>query len=59
MINFNDGECPYCGEEIEINHDDGYGYEEGVSFQQECEHCGKTFVYSTSVLYNYDIEKAD
>ena len=23
-----DVECPYCGAEIEINHDDGYGYEE-------------------------------
>ncbi len=21
-------ECPYCNEEIEINHDDGCGYQE-------------------------------
>jgi len=28
--------CPYCGAEQEICHDDGYGYEEDVLHQQEC-----------------------
>ena len=28
-----DEKCPYCGHEIEICHDDGYGYEEGVKHQ--------------------------
>lgn len=26
-----DTECPYCGEDVEINHDDGYGYGYGWS----------------------------
>ena len=54
-----DIDCPYCGEELEINHDDGYGYEEDETYQQECSNCGKTFVYNTSVSFNYDVEKAD
>ena len=50
--------CPYCGKEQEINHDDGYGYEEDEVYQQECGHCGKTFVYTTGVLFVYSPEKA-
>jgi len=49
--------CPYCGEEQEINHDDGYGYEEDELYQQEC-NCGKTFVYTTAIIFNYDVYKA-
>lgn len=30
----NDVECPYCGAEQEINHDDGQGYDEGVLHRQ-------------------------
>ena len=51
-------DCPYCGKEVGINHDDGYGYEEGEVYEQECEHCGKTFVYTTGILYVYHPEKA-
>ena len=28
-----DCECPYCGEDQEINHDDGYGYEENGVYE--------------------------
>jgi hypothetical protein len=31
-----DVKCPYCGTEQEINHDDGYGYDEGKYYEQEC-----------------------
>lgn len=48
-----DIECPYCGAEQEINHDDGYGYEESVKHQQECAECGKTFIYETSISFDY------
>jgi|GEM_PF-2400039 len=51
-------ECPYCGDYTEINHDDGYGYEEGEAFNQECEHCGKTFVYYTTITHTYDAHQA-
>jgi hypothetical protein len=51
--------CPYCNAEIEINHDGGYGYEEGQTYQQECSKCGKTFVYETYVSYSYTLEKAE
>lgn len=54
-----DTECPYCGAEIEINHDDGYGYEEGEIHQQTCRGCGKTFGYTTGISFHYDTHKAD
>lgn len=54
-----DVECPYCGEWQEINHDDGYGYGEDETYQQECRDCGKTFVFTTGILYVYSSEKAD
>lgn len=54
-----DVECPYCGKYQEINHDDGYGYQEGEIFNQECDDCEKTFAYTTSISFSYDAEKAD
>jgi len=54
----NDTNCPYCDEGIEINHEDGYGYEEGKIYEQKCEHCEKNFTYTTGILYVYQPEKA-
>lgn len=54
-----DIECPYCGKEQEINHDDGYGYEEDRIHQQQCDDCDKYFTYTTSISYHYDPSKAD
>lgn len=54
-----DTECPYCGKQQEINHDDGYGYDESETYQQECNDCGKTFIYNTSILFLYESSKAD
>jgi hypothetical protein len=51
--------CPYCDAEVEINHDDGFGYKEDVKHQMECKHCGKSFVFTTSILFCYEPEKAD
>lgn len=53
-----DVECPYCEKFVEINHDDGYGYEEEKPFSQECNYCNKVFAYTTSISYNYEAEKA-
>ena len=47
--------CPYCGEDQEINHDDGYGYDEGVEHEQECFYCGKSFKFTTAISYEYDV----
>ena len=55
----NDVNCPYCNEGLEINHDDGFGYEEDVTHQQECSNCHKTFVFTTSIHFSYEAEKAD
>lgn len=55
----NDVECPYCGVGQEINHDDGYGYEEDRRHEQQCSDCDKTFVFTTSISYYYEAEKAD
>jgi hypothetical protein len=51
--------CPYCGKDIKINHDDGYGYQEDEIYQQVCSNCGKTFVYEVCINYSYYIEKAN
>ena len=54
----NDVNCPYCDAELEINHDDGYGYEEDEIYTQECSECGKTFTYTTSISFYYEAEQA-
>lgn len=51
-------ECPYCESEEEINHDDGYGYEEDRVFNQQCGNCEKYFVFTTSISFYYEAEKA-
>jgi hypothetical protein len=54
-----DVNCPYCGTEQEINHDDGYGYEEDRDYEQDCVSCYKTFKFSTSICYSYSVECQD
>ena len=54
-----DVECPYCGADVEINHDDGYGYEEDQTHHQTCWRCDKTFAYSTMIVMHYSASKAD
>lgn len=54
-----DVECPYCREYVEINHDDGYGYNEDDLHQQECVSCEKTFTYTTTIHFSYSTNKAD
>jgi len=56
---YSDVECPYCGEGQEINHDDGYGYEEDRIHQQCCSSCDKEFAFTTSISFSYDAKKAD
>ncbi len=55
---YSDVDCPYCDKGNEINHDDGYGYEEGRVYEQECSGCDKIFVYTTSISFYYEAEKA-
>ncbi len=51
--------CPYCEKELDICHDDGFGYTEGVKHQMECPHCEKSFVFETTFSIDYQPEKAD
>ena len=53
-----DIECPYCKKDIEVCHDDGQGYEEGICHQQQCSECEKTFVFYTSISFSYDAHEA-
>jgi len=54
-----DTNCPYCDAEVEINHDDGKGYSENEIHQHECDNCGKTFVFTTAIIYSYNTQQAD
>ncbi len=54
-----DIECPYCKKELDINHDDGFGYDQDTKHQIECPHCEKMFVFRTSISFYYEPEKAD
>lgn len=51
--------CPYCDAGLNINHDNGFGYQEDIKHQMECENCNKTFVFTTSISFYYEAEKAD
>lgn len=53
-----DVRCPYCKAEEYICHDDGYGMEEGVAHQQQCEHCDKHYIFYTAISLDYDVSKA-
>jgi hypothetical protein len=56
----NDIECPYCGCQQKINHDDGsYGCEEDTNYSQECIRCDKTFGYNTHISFFYAAFQAD
>jgi len=53
-----DVDCPYCGSDQEICHDDGYGYEEYKVYDQYCSSCDKTFAFTTSISFYYEATKA-
>lgn len=54
-----DAKCPYCNVEIEITHDDNYGYEEDTRHEQYCGDCDRNFTYTTSISFYYETFKAD
>lgn len=54
-----DIECPYCGHDQEVCHDDGANYDENKTHKMECCECEKTFVFNTYISFNYSSEKAD
>lgn len=58
-MSMDDTNCPYCDAGVEINHDDGYGYDEGQMHQQTCGSCDKTFAYTTAISFHYEAAKAD
>ena len=54
-MNTKDVECPYCGHAQNINHDDGYGYDEYTEFEQECPNCERQFGFTTEIHFHYDV----
>jgi hypothetical protein len=54
-----DMECPYCGADQEVNHDDGCGFEEDKLHEQQCSECDKYFVFTTYISFSYNPHKAD
>lgn len=53
-----DVNCPYCNAELEINHDDGYGYDEDEMHKQQCSNCRNHFAYETTIIINYEAHQA-
>ena len=54
-----DMNCPYCGSDQEVCHDDGHGYAEDVRHEHTCKECEKTFVFTTMIVLYYTPHKAD
>jgi len=54
-----DLECPYCGVDLEVCHDDGEGYEEDILHEMECHVCEKSFIFTTAIIFYYKPKKAD
>ncbi|NCB43647.1 MAG: hypothetical protein EOM59_13665 [Clostridia bacterium] len=46
--------CPYCGADQEIDHDDGYGYDENTIYRQECTCCERNFAYKATISISYE-----
>ena len=54
-----DVRCPYCNCEQNICHDDGQGYAEDEQHEMQCSDCKKYFVFTTSISFHYEADKAD
>lgn len=50
-------ECPYCGEDINVDTDDWY--DEDEVYEHQCEECGKYCMVCASISWSYDAEKLD
>jgi DNA-directed RNA polymerase subunit RPC12/RpoP len=55
----NDVNCPYCGHEIIVCNDDGFGTDENETYQMECPNCEKNFVLNCFIHISYDAYVAD
>ena len=51
--------CPYCDAELDICHDDGFGYDESKSHEMQCSECDKYFLFDTSISFSYEAKQAD
>lgn len=54
-----DVKCPYCGADVEVNHDDGYGLEEDLIFKQECDWCAKVFAYTVCIEIHHNAKRME
>lgn len=54
-----DMNCPYCGADQDVCHDDGAGYDESARHEHTCSECEKTFVFCTTIIFRYESHKAD
>ena len=51
--------CPYCNADLEVCHDDGFGYEEDRDHEMECYKCDKAFTFTTSISLYYEAKCAE
>ncbi len=53
-----DIKCPYCEIDLYACHD-GYDWKEDECHEQQCTSCGKNFVFTIIISYDYELSKAD
>lgn len=51
-----DCQCPYCNETMD---DPDECHEPEVTYEHECPHCGKSFVFTVDYIRTYSERKAD
>lgn len=49
-------ECPYCEKEIS---DPDEKWEQSTTYEHECPHCGKNFVFEVEYIRTYSANQAD
>lgn len=55
----NEIECPYCEHQYDLCHDDGAFYDEDNRTEEECPECGKRFMVTSSISWDFNADKAD
>lgn len=51
--------CPYCNKENKLETENFNNYDQGESIERECRNCGKIFLFSYELSFEFSAQKAD